>query len=101
MKSNLVKLKMDRAVDEVNEQHLAPWLGMLREHNIKNTPLSPFLHKQLLLHNHLYVDGGAIEEALGFKYLVPEMSADGLKEEVTQAIQQGIFPVRTSFPDAT
>ena len=60
---------MDSVVDGANSNHLAPWLGMLKEHGIRNTPLSPFLHKQLLQHNHLFVDGGAIEAA-GFKYAV-------------------------------
>lgn len=40
---------MDTVVNEANEQHLAPWLGLLKQHGIKNTPLSPFLHKQLLM----------------------------------------------------
>jgi hypothetical protein len=44
-----LQLKMDTLVNEANEQHLAPWLGLLKKHGIKNTPLSPFLHKQLLM----------------------------------------------------
>ena len=44
-----LQMKMDTVVNEANEQHLAPWLGMLKQHGIKNTPLSPFLHKQLLM----------------------------------------------------
>ena len=90
--SNLARLKMDTVVNEANEQHLAPWLGLLRAHGIKNTPLSPFLHKQLLQHHHLHVDGSGLEAA-GFKYAVPALTDDGLREVVQQGIAQGIFPV--------
>lgn len=90
--SNLARLKMDTVVNEANEQHLAPWLGLLKQHGIKNTPLSPFLHKQLLQHHHLFVDGSAIEAA-GFKYAMPELTDEGLREVVQQHIVQGIFPV--------
>lgn len=62
-------MKLDSVVDDANETHLAPWLGMLKDAGIRNTPLSPFLHKQVVAHNHLHVDGGAIEAA-GFKYAV-------------------------------
>jgi len=82
---------MDTVVKEANEQHMAPWLGLLKQHAIKNTPLSPFLHKQLLMHNHLFVDGTGIEAA-GFKYAVPEMTEETLREAVQLLIAQGIFP---------
>lgn len=92
MMSNLAKMKMDTVVDEANQTHLAPWLALLKEHGIKTTPLSPFLHKQLLQNNALCIDGSAIEAA-GFKYAVPELTEEGLKDPVVQAISQGIFPV--------
>lgn len=92
MKSNLAKLKMDKVVDEANDQHLAPWLGLLKEHGIKNTPLSPYLNKQILLHNHLNIDGSSLETSLGFSYLVPKLTVENFKDQVVQAIRQNIFP---------
>lgn len=92
VKSNLAALALDSAVDAANEQHLGPWLQMLKEHGIRNTPLSPFLHKSLLAHNHNAVDGGAIEAALGFKYLVPEPTPELVRDPLLQHIAQGIFP---------
>lgn len=89
--SNLAKLNMDGVVDDANKTHLGPWLALLKENGIKTTPLSPFLHKQLLGNNSLCVDGGAIEAA-GFKYAVPELTFDGLRDPVAVAIAQGIFP---------
>jgi hypothetical protein len=88
-----MQMKMDTIVEEANKTHLAPWMAIRKEHGVANTPLSPFLHKQLLQNNHLNVDGSAIEAA-GFKYAVPELTQEGLKDEITQAVVQGIFPVR-------
>lgn len=92
MMSNLAKLKMDTVVEQANDTHLAPWLGMLKEAGIKNTPLSPFLHKQLLQHNHLNIDGSGIEGALGFKYLIPALTEDAYREQIMLAVTQGVFP---------
>lgn len=91
MKTTLASVAMDTVVDAANEKHLAPWLALLKKHGIKNTPLSPFLHRQLLGHNHSCIDGSAIE-AIGFKYVVPELSADAIRDCVALHVTQGIFP---------
>jgi hypothetical protein len=95
MMSNLASMKIDSVVDDANASHLAPWLAMLKEASIKTTPLSPFLHKQLLQKNNLCINGSAIEAA-GFKYAVEEFSEDSLKDSIALAITQGIFPVCTA-----
>jgi hypothetical protein len=92
VKSNLASLALDSAVDAANENHLGPWLAMLKEHGIRNTPLSPFLHKSLLAHNHNAVDGSGIETTLGFKYLVPAPTPELMRDPLLQHVAQGIFP---------
>lgn len=96
VKSNLAAMKMDTVVDAANEEHLAPWLALLKEHRINNTPLSPYLHRQLLAHNHLFIDGSGIE-AIGFKYAVPAVTVEGIKDVLAQHIAQRIFPVSPWF----
>jgi len=91
IKSNMANLALDKVVDAANENHLGPWLRLLAEHGIKNTPLSPFLHKTLLAHNQLSVDGAAIEAA-GFKYAVPAPTLDLVRDPIQQHVAQGIFP---------
>merc|ERR1719487_1718712 len=59
--SNMSRLMLSEVVATANEKHLAPWDTLCRQHHIDNTPLSPFMHKELLERNHLYVDGSAIE----------------------------------------
>lgn len=91
IKSNLAALKFDAVVDVANENHLAPWLALLKKHSVANTPLTPYLNKALLAHNHVCIDGAAIE-AIGFKYAVPVLTPETLAEQVRQAVAQGIFP---------
>lgn len=91
IKSNVANLALDKVVDAANENHLGPWLRLLSEHGVKNTPLSPFLHKTLLAHNQLSVDGSAIEAA-GFKYAVPAPTLDLVRDPILQHVAQGIFP---------
>ena len=91
IKSNLAAMRLDAVVDAANENHLGPWLALLRAHGVSNTPLSPFLHKSLLAHNHLCINGAAIE-AIGFKYAVPALTVELLRDPVLQAIAQKIFP---------
>jgi hypothetical protein len=83
--------KLDAVVDAANENHLGPWLVLLKEHGVKNTPLSPYLHKSLLAYNHLSVDGSAFE-ATGFKYAVPAPTLELVKDPIAQHVAQGIFP---------
>jgi len=90
--SNLAATKLDSIVNDANASHLAPWMAQIKEAGIKQTPLSPFLHKQLLQNNHLSVDGAAIEAA-GFKLAVAELTDESLRDTIAQAITQGIFPV--------
>jgi hypothetical protein len=63
--SNFAKLNMQSITETVNEKHMAPWMRMCQDAGISNTPLSPYLDKELLYNNATSVDGTAIE-ATGF-----------------------------------
>ena len=89
--SNMAKVKMSDAVDVANERHLKPWSELLAEHNISNSPLSPFIHQELLENNNFFINGDAIEST-GFTYSVPQMTEETLREQIEVAIRQGIFP---------
>ena len=90
--SNVAKLKLDSVASMSNEKHMKPWGTLCREQGILNTPLSPFLDKELLAHNHTYVDGTAISKATGFVYSHPELTVELLREELELAILAKHFP---------
>ncbi|CAK4074816.1 unnamed protein product [Aphanomyces euteiches] len=89
--SNLAKLRLDDVVDNANEKHLKPWSDLCQAHGVKNTPLTPYIDRELLCHNHLYVNGSKIEST-GFEYTFPNVRVDDLREIIQDAIDQGIFP---------
>ncbi|RLN20518.1 hypothetical protein BBJ28_00004205 [Nothophytophthora sp. Chile5] len=68
--SNLARVRLADIVDDANEKHMQPWADLCAEHGINNTPLTPYIDKELLQHNHLYVDGSKIEST-GFRYEYP------------------------------
>ncbi|CAG8545640.1 2104_t:CDS:10 [Diversispora eburnea] len=94
--SNFTQLNLDNAVEDINEKHMRPWAMLLRKNRIKNTPLSPYLDKELLYNNALCVDGSKIEET-GFEYEVPQVTDEKLKEMVDDFIALGLWPVNPSI----
>ena len=41
--SNLARINMKDAVEDVNDKHVAPWSDMCSATGVVNTPLSPYL----------------------------------------------------------
>ncbi|MES1912278.1 MAG: hypothetical protein MHM6MM_004579 [Cercozoa sp. M6MM] len=85
------KLSLDSVAEMSNDKHVPPFAELCREHNVLNTPVTPYIDKELLLNNHLSADGTAIEST-GFTYEVPQCTVESLKPVVTSFIQQGLFP---------
>ena len=83
------KMGMANVTEIINEKHLKPWSDLTKSKNILNTPLTPYLDPELLFDNHLSVDGSAIEK-LGFKYDVPKMNADHLRETIAYFEEQNL-----------
>ncbi len=85
------KLNMRSIAEEANDRHMGPWAEMLKTAGITNSPLSPFIDKELLYDNPLRVVGTKIE-GTGFKYSVPLVTKESLGEQLTVAIEQKLFP---------
>ena len=83
--------KLSAVAQTANDNHMSPWSDMCKEHNIKFTPLSPYIDKELLSNNNLSIDGSAIEET-GFKYEVPEMTEALIREELDYFVKLNLFP---------
>ena len=83
---------MDGVVNGANEKHLRPWTELMKEHAIEHTPLTPFIDRALLGHNHMCVDGSEIERATGFAYEVPALMIGTLRPVVEQYVALGWFP---------
>ncbi|ETN18642.1 hypothetical protein PPTG_04180 [Phytophthora nicotianae INRA-310] len=89
--SNLARVRLADVVDDANEKHMQPWADLCAEHGITNTPLTPYIDKELLQHNHLYVDGSKIEST-GFRYEHPTLETKEVRSVLEEMVQQKIFP---------
>ncbi|TYZ62495.1 hypothetical protein PybrP1_001997 [[Pythium] brassicae (nom. inval.)] len=89
--SNLARMRLADVVDDANEKHMQPWADLCAIHGINNTPLTPYIDKELLQHNHLYASGAKLE-ATGFSYAYPTLEAANVRATVEEMIAQKMFP---------
>ncbi|TDH73298.1 hypothetical protein CCR75_007724 [Bremia lactucae] len=89
--SNLARVRLSDVVDDANEKHMQPWADLCAEYEITNSPLTPYIDKELLQHNHLYADGSKIETT-GFKYQYPTLEPKEVRGVLEELIAQKIFP---------
>lgn len=85
------KLSMRSVAEEANDRHVEPWHEMLKAAGISNTPLSPYIDKELLYDNPLRINGAKIEST-GFKYQHPKIANDLLAPQLHTAISMKLFP---------
>lgn len=79
------------AADDANDKHLVPWAEACRKDNISNTPLSPHMDSEVLLHKHLRLNGSKLKN-LGFNLNVPQPTQDNLKQIIDDYVQMKFFP---------
>ncbi|CAG8800919.1 33948_t:CDS:2, partial [Racocetra persica] len=86
-------LNLDNAVEDSNDKHMGPWTTFIRDSKkIKNTPLTPYVDKELLYNNPLSVDGTKITVETGFQYEVPELTDEKLVEMIEDFKVIGWWP---------
>ncbi|KAJ3383254.1 hypothetical protein HDU92_004289 [Lobulomyces angularis] len=90
--STFAKLNLETVTEEVNDKHLQPWAELCKTGGVVNTPLTPYLDKELLKDNALSVDGKKIVTELGFVYQVPKMTVEKLKEVVDDFVELNLWP---------
>ena len=90
--SNFAMLNLDSVTEDINDKHLQPWSELCKSKGITNTPLTPYLDKELLYNNSLSVDGTKITKSLGFTYEVPSVTKDLLLEVIKDFIEVKAFP---------
>lgn len=87
--SNVVDLTV--AADDANDKHLGPWADACRNDEVLNTPLSPHMDPELLVHKQLNLDGGKLKQ-LGFNLSVPIPSEINIKAIVDDYVAMKVFP---------
>lgn len=81
--SNFAKIHLHDVVEDVNDELLGPWAGLLEDAGItKPGPLTPFMEEELLKDTDLSMDGSRLEELVGFKYEKPQINKELLQEVI-------------------
>ena len=58
--SYVKQLNMESVTEDINDKHLQPWSELCKNSGVINTPLTPYLDKELLKDNALSVDGSKV-----------------------------------------
>ncbi|KAI9208212.1 uncharacterized protein BJ171DRAFT_490658 [Polychytrium aggregatum] len=94
--SQFAKLNLDSVTEDVNDKHLQPWSDLCKNGGVANTPLTPYLDKELLKDNATSIDGSKIEKVFGFTYKHPVLTEESLRAVVTDFEAIGIWPKGTT-----
>jgi nucleoside-diphosphate-sugar epimerase len=89
--SNMTKVDMSGTIEEINDKHVVPWAEICQRDQIFNTPLTPYLEEELLLHKHLSVDNTKLKE-LGYQLRHPVVTRELLEAIVDDFIECNQFP---------
>jgi len=92
MLSNLAKMQLSAVAEDANDKHVPGWTKLCQKHKILNTPLSPYIDKELISNNNLCVDGTKILKDLDYKYVHPKFTKELIQAVVENYVTQGIFP---------
>jgi len=75
-----------------NEKHVPAFANICMKHNLLNTPLTPYMDKEILRNVNLLVDGELIKKELGFQLKHPKCNEKLVKEVIRRYMDQGLFP---------
>jgi len=76
-------MNLGSAVDEENDEILQPWGDLLNEAGITRPgPINPYLDNELVKDDDFSLDGTRFEKITGFRYQVPEITEEGLREVI-------------------
>ncbi|EEB11293.1 NAD dependent epimerase/dehydratase, putative [Pediculus humanus corporis] len=89
--SSIAKADLASAVEEINDKHLGPWAEICSKDGVNNTPLSPYIDKELLTNKNLFLDGSKLTN-LGFSYTIPTATTEKLKEVLVDYTVMNLFP---------
>jgi nucleoside-diphosphate-sugar epimerase len=89
--NNAAKVYIGGAAQMSNDKHVPTWTKLCQENKVLNTPISPYIDKELLSNNNLFIDGSKITKDSSFTYK-EKCTLDTVKEQLQAAIKQAIFP---------
>ncbi|XP_055529427.1 uncharacterized protein LOC129721178 isoform X2 [Wyeomyia smithii] len=89
--SSMTKVDMVGAIEEINDKHLGPWAELCQKDGVFNTPLTPYMNQELLLHKHLNLDNAKMK-SYGYQLKHPTIRREYLEEIIKDFIAMNHFP---------
>ncbi|KFY37301.1 hypothetical protein V494_04811 [Pseudogymnoascus sp. VKM F-4513 (FW-928)] len=81
--STFARMNMDHVLEDINEHVMGPWADLLSDAGITRPgPLGPYLEKEQLKDEDLYLDGSRFESLAGFTYSRPTLGKKELEEMI-------------------
>ncbi|KAL1132270.1 hypothetical protein AAG570_010227 [Ranatra chinensis] len=94
--SSICKTDMIGVVEEVNDKHSGPWAELCARDGVENTPLSPYIHQELLYNKHLNLDTSKLRNT-NFTLTRPQLNKERLQEVSAFPKEKMIFQSECYF----
>uniref|UniRef100_A0A1B6M4V8 NAD-dependent epimerase/dehydratase domain-containing protein n=1 Tax=Graphocephala atropunctata TaxID=36148 RepID=A0A1B6M4V8_9HEMI len=89
--STICKGDLSVVVEEANDKHMGPWAEVCRVAKVENTPLSPYIHQELLDKKHLHLSNEKLK-ATGFTLTQPVLTKQLLLQIIDDFAEMKLFP---------
>lgn len=89
--SNLARVQLEDLMENANDEHMEHWEAMLSRSHIVDTPVNPYLEKELLYNTPCCIDGSKLK-AIGFECSCPVVTPELVKESIDYWKAQKLFP---------
>ncbi|XP_058467714.1 uncharacterized protein LOC131440447 [Malaya genurostris] len=89
--SSMTKVDMAGAIEEINDKHLGPWAELCQKDGVLNSPLTPYMDQELLLHKHLNIDNSKLK-CLGYELKHPTINRRYLEDIIKDFTAMNHFP---------
>lgn len=90
--SSFAKLNLDSVVDDLNEEVLQPWADLLKVKDVAESPLSPFMEKELLKDCDLCLSSAKAVKVLEWRRKVDRLGVEQVREVVESYRTRGWWP---------
>ncbi|KAI9292080.1 NAD(P)-binding protein [Neoconidiobolus thromboides FSU 785] len=89
---NFFKSNLDQFLEDANDKHIEPWAELLKQHNIPNSPLIPYLDQEAVNLAPVWLDNTKIKKLTKFEVSIPKINADLLMEVLVEFQQMKLWP---------
>jgi len=92
IKSSMAKLFLESIASDANDKHIPVWHNICQDSKMKDTPISPYIDKELLGGTDLCINGTAIKETPFKAYTHVKITPAEILAQIDWFQKQKLFP---------